>query len=78
MLNNRAIDRTFDAACLKVKGETEWAETILNRIKSKYPADEAAIELLYDKYVVMVTNNPTFLSRAEYMIENRDKLRLRY
>lgn len=72
------MDRTFDAACLTVKNETEWSSQILTRLRNGYPDYIDRINQLYEFYVTMVSNNDKFLSRADYMIENRGKLKLRF
>lgn len=72
------MDRSFDAACLAVKGETEWAEQIMTRLINTYPELKEYLDNMYGFYVNMVTNNNTFLARADYMIENRDKIKLQY
>ena len=72
------MDRAFDAACLKVKGEVEWAEQILTRLKNTHPENEEYIEKLHNFYVDMVSTNTTFLVRADYMIEHKNNLRLQY
>lgn len=72
------MDRSFDAACLAVKGETEWAEQIMTRLINTYPELKEYLDNMYGFYVNMVTNNNTFLARADYMIANRDKLTLQY
>ena len=74
----RMMDRSFDAACLAVKGETEWAAQIMGRLVNTYPEAEDYIYGLYGLYVNMVSGNQTFLRRADYMIENRDKIKLQY
>ena len=75
---NKMMDRSFDAACLAVKGETEWAEQIMTRLTNTYPDLKDYLDKMYKFYVNMVTNNNTFLTRADYMIENRDKITLQY
>lgn len=75
---NKMMDRSFDAACLTVKGETEWAEQIMTRLTNTYPEIKDYLGQMYEFYVNMVTNNNTFLTRADYMIANRDKLTLQY
>lgn len=75
---NMMMDRAFDAACLAVKEENEWADQIMTRLKSTYPELPEYLNNMYEFYVNMVTNNKSFLARADYMIENRDKIRLHY
>lgn len=72
------MDRAFDAACLNVKGEKEWATQILNRLYATYPENKQYIENLYNFYINMVSSNTTFLSRADYMIEHKNNLKLKY
>lgn len=72
------MDRAFDAACLKVKGEDEWSKQIMTRLKATYPGLVEYLGKMYDFYVNMVSNNKDFLSRADYMIENKKTIRLYY
>lgn len=72
------MDRAFDAACLKVKGEDEWSKQIMTRLKATYPGLVKYLGDMYDFYVNMVSNNKDFLSRADYMIENKKTIRLYY
>lgn len=72
------MDRAFDAACLAVKDETEWSEQIMKRLKGTYPELSDYFQNMYDFYVNMVSSNTDFLSRADYLIENRNKVRLQY
>ena len=75
---NRMMDRSFDAACLKVKGEEEWSNQIMERLKATYPGKLDYIQKMYEFYVNMVSANNDFLSRADYMIEHRNTLRLSF
>lgn len=75
---NMIMDRAFDAACLYVKGEEEWCDKIMNRLISTYPELEEYCNNLFNFYVNMVTANNDFLSRADYMIEHRETIRLQY
>ena len=72
------MDRTFDSACLKAKGETEWADKIITRLKGKHPEYTDYINRLVEFYTDMVTANTSFLTRADYMIENKNKIKLRF
>lgn len=72
------MDRAFDAACLKVKGEEEWSNQILTRLKATHPENKEYIENLFNFYVNMVSSNTTFLVRADYMIEHKNNLKLKY
>lgn len=75
---NILMDRTFDAACLNVKGEVDWANQIIERLKGNYNGIEDYVNQMYEFYVNMVSTNNTFLSRADYMIEHKDTLKLMY
>lgn len=72
------MDRTFDAACLRVKGDTEWSNQIILRLKSNHPESVEQINKMVEFYTNMVSNNADFLSRADYMIEHKGKMRLRF
>lgn len=75
---NRMMDRAFDAACLKVKGEEEWSNQIMTRLKATYPEQKEYLGTMFDFYVNMVKNNEDFLERADYMIEHKKTIRLSY
>lgn len=72
------MDRAFDAACLKVKGEEEWSNQIMTRLKITYPEQKEYLGNMYDFYINMVSNNKDFLERADYMIEHKKTIRLVY
>lgn len=72
------MDRAFDAACLKVKGEEEWSNQIMTRLKVTYPERTEYLGNMYDFYINMVSNNKDFLARADYMIEHKKTIRLSY
>lgn len=72
------MDRTFDAACLTKKNEEEWANQIITRLLVNHPEQKEYINNLYEFYLNMVEQNTDFLVRADYMIENKNKLRLRF
>lgn len=72
------MDRTFDAACLQARNETEWSDQIMNRLIEKYPENKDYIQGLYGLYLNMVTNNTSFLRRADYMIEHRETIKLKF
>jgi hypothetical protein len=73
------MDRAFDAACLILKGETDWANQIMERLKSNYPQNTEYIDGVYKLYIDAGTNNPDFVSsRGEYMINNKNKIKLRF
>ena len=72
------MDRAFDAACLIVSGDEEWGNEILARLKKENPENIKYIEGLMTLYTNMVSNNKTFLSRADYMHEHKGKLRLKF
>lgn len=75
---DKVLDRTFDAACLTVRKETEWGKQIINRLKANYPENADYIDNTFNFYVTMVTHNPDFLSRADYLIEHKKTVRLRF
>ena len=75
---NRMMDRSFDAACLMVKGEGEWSNQIMERLKATYPELSGYLQNMYEFYVNMVSANNDFLSRADYMIEHRSTIRLSF
>lgn len=73
------LDRSFDAACLMVKGETEWSDQILKRLKANNKEYSDYIDEVFAFYVNAGTHNPDFInSRAEYMLNNKNNLKLRF
>jgi hypothetical protein len=73
---NILMDRTFDAACMKKAGEVDFSNMIMNRLKAKYPNDLDRINQLYEFYCS--TSGEYFDVRIKYMLEHKDRLKLRY
>lgn len=71
------MDRTFDASCMKRIGEDEWASQIITKLKLTYPKDLGLINSYYDFYL-KCPDAEYIQYRQQYMIENRNKLKLRY
>ena len=72
------IDRIFDAACLKVKGEEEWSEEIIEKLKKIYPEYEETIDKIFNIYIKTTRTYTAFSKRADYMIEHKNNLKLKY
>lgn len=74
---NIFMDRTFDASCMKRIGENELASQIINRLKANYPKETQTIDKYYQFYLSQ-PNAEYIEYRTNYMIKNKDRLKLKY
>ena len=72
------IDRVFDAACVSIV-DPEWSKQILNRVISNSPENANYANNLFNFYKTQVGLNLDYCaSRRDYMIQNKEKLKLRF
>ena len=79
-MNTRDIlmDRAFDSVCVSI-ADKEWSKQIYNRLTSKYPAHKSYIDKLVAFYGDIFKVNPDFFTpRRDYMMKNKNKIRMRF
>lgn len=71
-------DRTFDASCLYAKGENELADSIVDKLRQAQPEYLTYIDDCLDLYKKATALIRASSGRTDYLIKNKDNLRLRF
>lgn len=69
-------DRVFDVVCLEAKGETEWSDQIMAKLKETYPDYSKYQQACY--HIFSKEDTSILMARADYMVQHRDTIKLDY